>query len=180
MAEWTLTLAEDKTAWLIGGERPLRAAIGRHGIRTHKREGDGATPVGRFGIRGLLYRPDRLAAPVSAWTAHPLHPDDGWCDAPDHPLYNQPVRLPFAASHERMWRDDTVYDIVLPLGYNDDPIIPGAGSAIFLHLAKPDYEPTAGCIALSFADLTDFLACAALNDALIVPAAFATPSCHHP
>ena len=83
----------------------------------------------------------------------PIREHDGWCDDPADPLYNRPVTLPYDASHEKMWREDDVYDIVVELGHNDDPPVPGLGSAVFLHVAKPDYEATEGCIALSEADL---------------------------
>jgi L,D-peptidoglycan transpeptidase YkuD (ErfK/YbiS/YcfS/YnhG family) len=98
----------------------------------------------------------------------PLAEDDGWCDAPDDPAYNQPVRLPYPASAERLWCDDRVYDLIVVLGYNDDPVVPGAGSAIFLHLARPDYAPTQGCIALAATDLLHLLSLARPGDALRV------------
>ena len=83
---------------------------------------------------------------------------DGWCDAPDSPEYNRHVLLPYEASHETLWRDDSVYDIVVPLGYNDDPVVAGRGSAIFMHVAKPGYESTEGCVALAYPDLLAVLA----------------------
>ena len=86
-----------------------------------------------------------------------LRPEDGWCDDPDDAAYNRPVRLPYAASHERLWRDDGIYDVIVVLGHNDDPPVPGRGSAIFLHVARPDYGPTAGCVALALADLLTVL-----------------------
>lgn len=138
----------------------VRCAIGRGGVMAahHKREGDGASPIGDWTMRRVLYRPDHVSPPPQ--TALPLAPiaaDDGWCDAPDDAMYNRPVKRPYAASHECMWRDDELYDIVVVLGHNDDPIVPGMGSAIFLHIARPDYEPTAGCIALTRADLESVL-----------------------
>jgi L,D-peptidoglycan transpeptidase YkuD (ErfK/YbiS/YcfS/YnhG family) len=135
------------------GSRRLRCAVGRGGIVREKREGDGGTPVGAWPMRELLYRPDRLERPATRLPARPIARDDGWCDAPGDPAYNRPVRLPFPASAETLWRRDRVYDLVVPLGYNDAPVVPGAGSAIFLHLARRGYEPTAGCVALSRADL---------------------------
>ena len=138
--------------------RAWRCALGRGGIRADKREGDGATPVGRFALRRLLYRADRLAAPPTALPVAPIGPHDGWCDDPAHPAYNRPVTLPFAASHERLWRDDAVYDVIVVLGHNDAPPAPGLGSAIFLHVARPDLAPTEGCVALALPDLLDLLA----------------------
>lgn len=147
-----------------------RCAIGRGGIRPDKREGDGGTPVGAFPLRRLLYRPDRLAPPATALPAGAIAPDDGWCDDPAHPDYNRPVRLPFAAGHEVLWREDAIYDLIVVLGHNDDPPVPGLGSAVFLHVAKSGYEPTAGCVALARDDLLALLAVCRPGDRLVVPA----------
>jgi len=133
-------------------------AIGRGGVVRDKREGDGATPIGCWPLRRVLYRPDRVARPETALPTAPIAPEDGWCDDPDHPAYNRPVRLPFEASHEALWRDDGLYDLVVVLGFNDDPPVPGAGSAIFLHVARPDFGPTAGCVALALPHLQGLLA----------------------
>ena len=118
------------------------------------------------GFLGLTPRRGAPAAPATALPVRPLAEDDGWCDDPAHPDYNRPVKRPFPASHEAMWRDDHLYDIVVVLGHNDDPPRPPLGSAIFLHLAKPDYAPTEGCIALARPDLEAVLALAAPGDAL--------------
>jgi L,D-peptidoglycan transpeptidase YkuD (ErfK/YbiS/YcfS/YnhG family) len=134
-----------------------RAAIGRSGIRTAKEEGDGATPSGLLPLRRLLYRADRLAPPRAAVPREPIAPDDGWCDDPAHPDYNRQIRLPHPARHEELWRTDALYDLVGVLGWNDQPVERGRGSAIFLHVATPDYAPTAGCIALALPDLRALL-----------------------
>lgn len=131
------------------GTETFRAALGRGGIRADKREGDGATPVGLLSLRVVLYRPDRQGAPACAVPVQQIAPDDGWCDDPSNPAYNRAVRLPIDASAEALWRDDAVYDIIGVLGWNDDPVEPGRGSAIFLHLARPDYAATDGCVALA-------------------------------
>jgi L,D-peptidoglycan transpeptidase YkuD (ErfK/YbiS/YcfS/YnhG family) len=128
-------------------------ALGRGGVSSDKREGDGATPAGLLPLRAVLYRSDRLPAPESAVPARPLGPSDGWCDDARHAAYNRPVQHPFDASAEVLWRDDAVYDIIGILGWNDDPVQPGRGSAIFLHVARPDYAATEGCIALAPDDL---------------------------
>jgi L,D-peptidoglycan transpeptidase YkuD (ErfK/YbiS/YcfS/YnhG family) len=141
----------------LGTER-YRAAIGRGGGRADKREGDGATPIGPLPLRQVLYRPDRGTAPVCAVPVDALSPHDGWCDDPAHAAYNQRVRLPIDASAEALWRDDPVYDIIGVLGWNDAPVLPGHGSAIFLHLARPDFAPTDGCVALAPNDLRQVLA----------------------
>lgn len=122
-----------------------------------QREGDGVTPMGRFPIRKVLYRPDRVARPQSGLPTEQIAPDDGWCDAPGDPNYNRPVKLPYPASAESMWRDDRLYDVVVLLGFNDDPVIDAAGSAIFLHCAREDYGPTEGCVALKLPDLLNVL-----------------------
>jgi len=138
--------------------RQMRCALGRSGViaAERKREGDGASPLGVWPILRVLYRPDRGPAPATRLLVSAILEDDGWCDAPGDPAYNRPVRLPYPASCERMWREDEVYDIVCVLGHNDPPRA-GFGSAIFLHCARPDYRPTEGCIALARADLEALL-----------------------
>ena len=137
----------------------FRCAVGRGGFipASEKREGDGATPMGDWPLRRVLYRPDKAPAPKTVLPTEPISPDDGWCDDPEDPAYNKPVKKPCAASHESMWREDRLYDVVLILGHNDDPPVPGAGSAIFMHVAQPDYSPTEGCVALAPADLDKLL-----------------------
>jgi len=133
----------------------LRCALGKGGIRhpAEKHEGDGATPMARMPLRRVLFRADRGPPPRCAVPVEPIALDDGWCDDPAHRSYNRPVRLPFDASHEKLWREDHVYDVIGVLGWNDDPVERGRGSAIFLHLAREDYRPTEGCIALDPRDL---------------------------
>ena len=144
------------------------AALGKGGVKPEagKVEGDGATPLGTYVLRRVLYRADRGAAPETTLPVRPIRPDDGWCDAPDDPAYNRPVRLPYPASCEEMTRADGLYDIVVVLSHNDDPPVPGRGSAIFLHCAQPDYAPTEGCVALAKADLVAVLKGAAPGDIL--------------
>ncbi len=135
------------------GERRFRRALGRGGITADKREGDGATPAGTLALTRVLYRPDRVARPETELPCAALRPEDGWCDAPNDPAYNQPVRLSHGASAETLWRDDHVYDLVVITDHNAGPVVPGLGSAIFVHVAKPDFAPTEGCIAFSLEDL---------------------------
>jgi L,D-peptidoglycan transpeptidase YkuD (ErfK/YbiS/YcfS/YnhG family) len=98
----------------------------------------------------VLYRPDRLYPPETALPVAPIDPADGWCDDPEDPAnYNRPVTKPYAGSHEDLWRDERVYDLIVVLGFNDDPPVAGAGSAIFLHVARDGFAPTAGCVALA-------------------------------
>ena len=139
------------------GQR-VRCALGQNGIRSDKKEGDGATPAGIFPLRRVFYRADRLTAPETGLPVQALAPDDGWCDDPADPAYNQRIKRPYGAHHEELWRDDHVYDVIVELGHNDDPSLPGLGSAVFLHVARPDYEPTEGCVALRIEDLLALLA----------------------
>lgn len=138
--------------------RTYRCALGRGGVHGDKREGDGVTPVGRFPLRRVLYRPDRVPAPTTRLPVAQLAPDDGWCDDPADRLYNRPVRLPYAARHEELWRSDTLYDVIVVIGHNDAPVVAGMGSAIFMHLANAGYRPTQGCVALARQDLLDIIA----------------------
>ena len=159
--------ADGHLSW--SGHR-VRCALGRGGLRADKREGDGATPIGSFALRRVFYRADRLPLPRTALPVQPLEPDMGWCDDPDDPAYNRLVTLPFAARHERLWRDDELYDLVTVIGHNDEPPVSGLGSAIFLHVARPDWAPTEGCVALARADLLALLAACRPGDRIRIGA----------
>lgn len=153
---WDLLVSGD--GWARFGATLCRAALGPAGLVADKREGDGGTPIGAWPCRRLYYRPDRLARPSTGLDCRALRPEDGWCDAPGDPRYNRPVPLPYPASAEALWRDDEIYDLIVPLGYNDHPVVAGCGSAIFLHIARPLYPPTQGCVALGRQELLAFLA----------------------
>jgi L,D-peptidoglycan transpeptidase YkuD (ErfK/YbiS/YcfS/YnhG family) len=133
---------------LRAGTVTLPCALGRTGVTHMKREGDGATPAGTLRLVSLLYRADRGPRPATLLPAEAIRPGDGWCDDPASRAYNRPVRLPFAASHEDLWRADGLYDLVVVLDWNLARPQPGRGSAIFFHLAAADLAPTAGCIAI--------------------------------
>ncbi|HTW53209.1 MAG TPA: L,D-transpeptidase family protein [Stellaceae bacterium] len=126
-----------------------RAACGKAGVTVDKREGDHASPAGTFPLLRAFYRPDRLAAPKTTLPLAALTPNDGWCDDPADANYNRFVALPYPASHEDLWRADGLYDVIVEIGYNTDPVVPGKGSAIFLHCAAPDFAGTEGCIAVA-------------------------------
>jgi len=134
-----------------------RTALGRSGMKALKREGDGATPLGRFPIREVLYRTDRISRPRTGVPCRVIRKRDGWCDDPSDRNYNRPIKLPSRRSAEGMMRADELYDVVVVLGYNDRPRVRGRGSAIFMHLARPGYTPTEGCIALSRGDMLALL-----------------------
>jgi L,D-peptidoglycan transpeptidase YkuD (ErfK/YbiS/YcfS/YnhG family) len=132
-------------------------ALGWAGTSPRKREGDGATPVGVFHLKAILFRPDRIPRPRSGLPVTAITPASGWCDDPRHRAYNRPVTLPFDASHEQLWRDDRLYDIVVVIDYNLARPVPALGSAIFLHLARDDLSPTAGCVAVSLRTMQHLL-----------------------
>jgi L,D-peptidoglycan transpeptidase YkuD (ErfK/YbiS/YcfS/YnhG family) len=152
--------------------RRVTCVLGRGGVKPalDKREGDGATPLGTWPIRRLLYRPDRTPPPRTGLPVHAIQPHEGWCDAPEDPFYNRPVRLPYPASAEALWRQDRVYDLICVLGHNDDPPVAHLGSAIFLHLVQPDRRPTEGCVALALDDMLSLLALARPGDSLAIVA----------
>ncbi|HEY3918458.1 MAG TPA: L,D-transpeptidase family protein [Stellaceae bacterium] len=165
-----MDLLVDRKGGARWGTQRLRCALGRGGVSAQKHEGDGATPVGGFVLRRVLYRPDREPPPQTRLPGLAIKPSDGWCDAPADAAYNRPVHLPYPASAEALWRADHVYDLIVVLGYNDAPVVPGQGSAIFLHLATQDYAPTAGCVALARADLLAVLGEADAASRVIVAA----------
>ena len=136
----------------------VACSLGHGGIRLDKVEGDGATPAGRFALRRVLWRADRLARPDTALPVAAIREDDGWCDWPGDPSYNRQVSLPYAARHEQLWRADGLYDVVVVIAHNDDPVVAGAGSAVFMHVAREDLGPTEGCVGLALPDLLRLLA----------------------
>lgn len=168
MAEFGLTVEANSAGLLRWNGREARCALGRSGVvaADAKREGDGATPLGRWPMRQVFWRPDRMEKPASHLPTMPIHPQLGWCDDPSHPAYNRLVPLPFPLSHEKLWREDHIYDLVVVLGFNDDPAIPGRGSAIFLHLARTDFSPTEGCVACARDDLIEIVGLARPADRL--------------
>ncbi len=143
---------------LVADGLTVPCALGRSGIAGRKREGDGATPRGAWHPVTIFWRADRLGRPATVLPARPLRPDDGWCDDPADRRYNRPVRLPYAGRHERLWRDDRLYDVIVVLDYNLARPLKGAGSAIFLHIAAPGFAPTEGCIAVAPAAMRRLLA----------------------
>lgn len=131
----------------------MPCALGRSGMVSVKREGDGGTPIGTFRLLYGYFRADRGALPSSRLPMSPIGGHDGWCDAVGDRNYNRPVQLPYPESHERMRRDDRLYDVVIVMDHNITSRMSLGGSAIFFHIAKPDYPPTEGCVAISPADM---------------------------
>jgi L,D-peptidoglycan transpeptidase YkuD (ErfK/YbiS/YcfS/YnhG family) len=138
-----------RRGWLIAGPLAIPVALGRGGIRANKREGDGGTPRGTFRLKRLWGRADRMARPRTLLPVRRIRPDDGWCEDPGDRRYNQPVRVPEGSPADRLWRADRLYDLIIELDHNTRPRIAGRGSAVFVHIARPGFAPTAGCIALT-------------------------------
>jgi L,D-peptidoglycan transpeptidase YkuD (ErfK/YbiS/YcfS/YnhG family) len=144
--------------WLSFGSLRYPCALGKGGVTRAKREGDGATPIASLPIRRVWWRAEHGPRPRTRLPVRRSQPDDGWCDAPADRNYNRPVSLPYSASHETLQRSDALYDLVVELGWNDSPVRKGRGSAIFLHVARPGFQPTEGCVALRARDLRVLLA----------------------
>ncbi|WP_420548483.1 L,D-transpeptidase family protein [Curvivirga sp.] len=149
-----------------GYDQIFPCALGKNGLIKDKREGDNASPIGVWKIIRVLYRADKGSKPICNFPIQEIQTDDGWCDSPEHHLYNQQVKLPFEASHEELFRKDNIYDIVVVLDHNLDPAVPYGGSAIFMHIARDNYEGTAGCIALRRDHLEHILSIAQPGDAI--------------
>jgi L,D-peptidoglycan transpeptidase YkuD (ErfK/YbiS/YcfS/YnhG family) len=135
----------------------IQAAIGRAGTSAFKREGDGATPVAPMKLLHGFARGDRIGLPKTALSMRRIRKDMLWCDQPEHPAYNRLVKSPFGPSHEEMMRQDGLYDVCLVLDWNITSRRRFKGSAIFFHLIKPGYQPTAGCVAVHPRDMKRLL-----------------------
>jgi L,D-peptidoglycan transpeptidase YkuD (ErfK/YbiS/YcfS/YnhG family) len=144
--------------WLLAGPLALPVALGRGGIRANKREGDGGTPRGTFRLRRLWWRADRAARPRTLLPMRRIRGDDGWCEDPRDRHYNQPVRLAPDDPGDRLKRADHLYDVIVELDHNTRPRIAGRGSAVFVHVARPGFAPTAGCVALTASALRRLIA----------------------
>jgi L,D-peptidoglycan transpeptidase YkuD (ErfK/YbiS/YcfS/YnhG family) len=153
------TIVSDGSVQIQWGDSLFDAAIGQNGIidAELKEEGDKKTPTGRYRVTHGYYRPDRIPPQKTSLQLHPLQPLCGWCDDPKHALYNQKISKPFSASHEDLWREDHLYDLILVTDHNTNPIIPGNGSAIFIHIAPPDFSASAGCLTLLKKDLINII-----------------------
>lgn len=159
----------DPLGFITFADQRMRCALGRGGLNAHKREGDGATPIGEFKLGRVFYRPDRHGPPpTTGLQSQEITPNMGWCDDPSHADYNCLITLPHPAHHETLWRDDHVYDLIVEILYNSKNIKAGLGSAIFMHVATPDYSPTEGCIALKYDDLCTLLRMCNDGDVVVI------------
>jgi L,D-peptidoglycan transpeptidase YkuD (ErfK/YbiS/YcfS/YnhG family) len=142
---------------LLAGGRAIPVVLGRAGIRANKREGDGATPRGRFGLVRLWWRRDRGPARRTLLPSRRIGPDAAWCEDPADRRYNRPFRRSASEPGDSLWRNDRLYDLIVELDHNTRPRVAGRGSAVFLHIARPDGSPTAGCVALTEGNLRRLL-----------------------
>lgn len=152
------------------GGGPRRAAVGSAGIGAKRAEGDSVTPAGTFALRRVLFRADRLERPKTSLPLAAIGRNDGWCDDSNDSAYNRSVKVPYRANAEALWREDHLYDLIVILGFNDEPVVAGAGSAIFLHIAQPNFGPTQGCIALALNDLLELVALLGPGDTITIKA----------
>ena len=143
---------------LLAGPLALPVALGRAGIKANKREGDGATPRGVFRLKRLWWRAERHARPATLLPVRPIGADDGWCENPSDRHYNRPVKVPPASQADRLERKDQLYDFIIEIDHNTRPRVAGRGSAVFIHVARPGFAPTAGCVALDINALRRLLA----------------------
>jgi L,D-peptidoglycan transpeptidase YkuD (ErfK/YbiS/YcfS/YnhG family) len=148
---------DPRRGWLTADGRTIPVALGRGGIRANKREGDGGTPKGTFRPRQLWWRADRYPRPPTFLPVRAIRPEDAWCEDPSSRQYNQPMRRNREHGGDRLMRDDHLYDFIVEIDHNRSPRIAGRGSAVFLHLAREDFSPTAGCVSMTKAAMLRLL-----------------------
>jgi L,D-peptidoglycan transpeptidase YkuD (ErfK/YbiS/YcfS/YnhG family) len=147
-----------RQGWLLAGPRSIIVALGRGGIKANKREGDGATPAGRYRLVRLWWRADRTPRPRTMLPSRPITAADGWCEDPSDRRYNRPIRMSPGQPGDRLRRADALYDLIIEIDHNQRPRIAGRGSAVFIHVARPDMTPTAGCVSMPAMTLRRLLA----------------------
>jgi L,D-peptidoglycan transpeptidase YkuD (ErfK/YbiS/YcfS/YnhG family) len=140
---------DPRRGWLTADGWTVPVALGRGGILANKREGDGGTPRGTFYPRRLWWRADRHRRPQTLLPARPIRPEDAWCEDPNDRHYNQPIRLGHNQAGDRLTRGDHLYDFIIEIDHNAAPRVSGRGSAVFLHLARTNFSPTAGCVSMT-------------------------------
>lgn len=146
-----------RQGWLVAGPFTLPVSLGRGGIKANKREGDGGTPRGTFRLKRLWWRADRQQRPATQLPSRRIGSDDGWCEDPGSRHYNRPVKVPPGSTADRLARADHLYDFIIELDHNTRPRIAGRGSAVFIHAARPQFAPTAGCVGLDLRALRRLL-----------------------
>ncbi len=146
-----------RQGWLLVGSRAIKVALGRGGIKTNKREGDGATPAGRYRLVRLWWRVEHGPRPETLLPVRPIAAADGWCEDPADRRYNRPFRMQTGAPGDRLTRADALYDLIIEIDHNQRPRIAGRGSAVFIHVARTDMTPTAGCVSMSAGTLRRLL-----------------------
>ena len=146
-----------KSGYLQYKNLKFRCALGKAGIKKKEKEGDNVTPKGIFKITSMYYRPDKIKNIITAVKKIKIKKNIGWCDDPNSHFYNQQISLPNKFGHEKLYRNDSLYDLILVLNYNVNPIIKNKGSAIFIHIAKKNYKKTKGCIALKKKHLIELI-----------------------
>ena len=149
---------DPRQGWLVAGPHVLPVALGRGGIKANKREGDGGTPRGRFRPLRLWWRAERHVRPPTLLPSRRIGPQDGWCEDPSDRRYNRPIKVPPGSKADRLARSDMLYDFIIQIDHNARPRVAGRGSAVFIHVARPRFAPTAGCIALEIGALRRLLA----------------------
>jgi len=148
-----MTIIVTADGFISQNDLRFRCALGRQGIGWKHCEGDGLTPIGDFYLGRLFWRADRIEQPITQLPCVKIAENMGWCDDPDHADYNTLITLPHTARHEKLWRDEAVYDVIIEILFNCKPIQKGRGSAIFMHVAQSNYGSTEGCVALALPDL---------------------------
>lgn len=138
---------------VYSNSKNFQCSLGWAGINRIKKEGDGKTPAGNFSLKQIYYREDRIPKPLSKIPTKSIEKDYGWCDQPSDPAYNQLVRLPYRGRAECLWRKDEIYDLIVVINHNTNPVIARAGSAIFIHIETLNFKHTNGCIGMKLKDL---------------------------
>ena len=146
----------------------IKCTIGKKGITKNKKEGDLKTPSGIFKFKKIFYRKDRIKFIRTPLKKKYIKKNVGWCDDPESKYYNREIKFPFKGSAEKLWRKDSIYDLIIVLNYNFNPVIKNKGSAIFLHICKKNYAPTKGCVAINKKDMMNLLVNIKNNSKLII------------
>ena len=155
---------------VIWQDKILSCRVGRAGFSNTKREGDGYTPTGSWQLLKVYYRSDRIRRPSTSLPCVAITADMGWSDDTTDPAYNQLVKTPYPFSHEQLFREDTLYDLLITINHNTNPIVPGKGSAIFIHQMHENETPTAGCLALRLHDLIHVVETVSLDTCWVIGA----------